>query len=359
MAKKKVKKKKSSKKKSTKKSSRKSDEHGKSKGLAAKLKKFKKGWKEAEISEFSDVPDGKYAVRINSAKMTETKDSGIPMATFDTTVLAGKQKNRKIFKNSVLNIDTNPRCLSFLKSDLNRLGVEMPEDPIELIDVLPELDGTLAEVLVKTTEKGGEAYTNVYFQKGLDEDDVDDEDLEEEEEEESDDDESDEDDDSEEDEDESDEEDEEESDEEDEYEPEKGGRTVVDFDGEDFAGKITSINEKAGTANVKFDDGSSEKVDISDLQEEESDEEDDSVVVDEEESDEEDEDEGDIEIKFNDKKLKAEDKKAIKKLAKANEFDPADYESLSEMLADIGDYFAVTGTFKAASALLKAIKKAA
>jgi len=304
---------------------------------------MKKEWKDApEIDDFEDLPDGKYQVRIDEAVMTETKETELPMAKFAMTVAGGEQVNRKCWKYAVLDLEKMPRCLSFLKKDLNKLGVEMPDDPAELEDTLPELDGSYAEIQIKTSSKGDTEYKNTYFQIALDEDEVDTDDLEELSEEE--------------DEDDPEEvvevEDPEEDDpEEDEIEWEKGMECVVDFEGEDFTGEIKSI--KGDVANVKFEDGTTEKVDLDELKPVESDE----VEEDDPEEDDPEEDgDSEIEITFNDKKLKAEDKKAIKKLAKKLEFDKEDYDTSSEMLADMAVYLKVeSGKYSSPKKLLKAI----
>jgi len=127
----------------------------------------------------------------------------------------------------------------------------------------------------------------------------------------------------------------------------KGDRCLVDIDGKDYAGKITKIDDE--NANVTFDDGDKQVIDIDDLKEEEA----------EEEAEEEGEEEEEVPpCELKSKKLSSAEVKETNKLAKEYSFAPDDFDSSAKLLCEIGDYSGLSGKFKNPAALLKAIKAA-
>jgi hypothetical protein len=103
------------------------------------------------------VPDGKYQVKIQTAKL-ESSQKGDPMIKFDLEIISGSQAGRHIFKNSVI----TQASLPYVKADLKTLGLELAK--------FSELSGRLEELLDMTleiTKRTRGDYTNVYFNRRL------------------------------------------------------------------------------------------------------------------------------------------------------------------------------------------------
>jgi hypothetical protein len=111
----------------------------------------------AETSSHDEVPDGKYQVRIQTVKLDRSQ-KGDPMIKWDLVVIAGKQTNRHIFKNSVI----TPAALPFVKGDLKTLGLNLAK--------FSELQARLEELLdvtLEVTKRTRGEYSNVYFNKRI------------------------------------------------------------------------------------------------------------------------------------------------------------------------------------------------
>jgi len=104
------------------------------------------------------VPDCKYQVRIEAARLTEST-KGDPMIKWDLVVISGQHAGRHIFKNSVI----TSASLPFVKGDLKVLGVELPK----FSDLPGYLEGVLDKKL-QVTKRTREEFTNVYFNRLLD-----------------------------------------------------------------------------------------------------------------------------------------------------------------------------------------------
>jgi hypothetical protein len=122
-------------------------------------------YNKAEARERGNVPDGKYQVRVDRVSMARTKNTDTPMLKFDLVIISGKQKNRHIFKNSMLTTNS----LSFLKSDLAAMGIALPKFS-DLPKHLDEMIDQKLEVTTKTTKSKDDPdkeYNNVYFDRKI------------------------------------------------------------------------------------------------------------------------------------------------------------------------------------------------
>ena len=121
------------------------------------LSVFDDDFSSAESSDFDEVPDGKYQVRINTVRLDKSR-KGDPMIKWDLIVISGNFTDRHLFKNSVI----TPAALPFVKGDLKTVGLTLTK--------FSELQGRLEELLDVTldiTKRTRGEYTNVYFNKRL------------------------------------------------------------------------------------------------------------------------------------------------------------------------------------------------
>lgn len=118
---------------------------------------FDEEYERAEAPEFEEVPDGKYQVRIEAARLAESS-KGDPMIKWDLVVISGQFAGRHIFKNSVI----TSASLPFVKGDLKVLGVQLPK-----FSELPSQLGLVLDKKLQVTKRTKEEFTNVYFNKLL------------------------------------------------------------------------------------------------------------------------------------------------------------------------------------------------
>ena len=227
--------------------------------LSSKLKALQKSWKRATPKQGGvGVPDGTYDIRIESAILEEAKSTGRLQIHWILTVLTEEYANKALHKYDGCD---RAEDLDWVQGTLETLELEIPDNIANIGPTLEEAQGLLAEITVQTRDE----FTNILCQDLLA-----DQDEEEEEEEEG--------------------EEEAEEEEEEEEELEVGSRVSAEFDDETFEGEITSINTKKGTADVDFDDETSDTVALDELTALES--EDEEEEEGEEEAEEEEEEEG-------------------------------------------------------------------
>ena len=121
------------------------------------LTSFDDEFETADAPSYDEVPDGKYQVKIQTAKL-ESSQKGDPMIKFDLVVISGSQAGRHIFKNSVITQASIP----YVKGDLKTLGLELSK--------FSELSGRLEELLdvtLEVTKRTRGDYTNVYFNRRI------------------------------------------------------------------------------------------------------------------------------------------------------------------------------------------------
>lgn len=285
-----------------------SEDHGK-KDIQDQLAQLK-GWNDAEDlgDSFGEVPDGRYQFKIKEARVNNSDSSGRLQVSWDLEVINGEFAGRHVFEHDGLETDQNR---DFFRTKLARIGLEWPENPADLPTVLEEALETYVEARVKT--KG--EFQNVRFVKALDNDEV---------EEESPDD-----------------------------DLKIGDTVMAPFDGELYEATIIGADED--TATVKFlDDDTEEKIPWDDLENVSSEKEEDSEP---EEPEEVEEEPTELVCNFDDDDLKKTHVTKIKKLAKQEDFDPDDYETWTDLLADIAETVGVVGEFDDPVEVLKAIEE--
>lgn len=126
-------------------------------GADLDLSAFDEEYAHAEAPDFNEVPDGKYQVRIETARLAESS-KGDPMIRWDLVVISGQHAGRHIFKNSVI----TSASLPFVKGDLKVLGVALPK-----FSDLPNHLGLVLDKALQVTKRTKDEYTNIYFNKLL------------------------------------------------------------------------------------------------------------------------------------------------------------------------------------------------
>lgn len=312
-------------------------------------------WSDTPEGGFSDVPDGKYQVQITNVNINHAKSSGRLQISYEMTILSGKLKGRKVFKHDGI---SEAQQRAFARGSLAKLGVEWPKKAVDLADVLAdEVQDSFAQIQVITKKKSEDSFVNIYFQKAIDEDQVDLEDSEDEDEAE----------------------DKntkrkevslkgkknkkaKEEPEEDEDEDEDGDEDD-DTSKEDVEDDSEEDSEDDEEEKPKGKKGSKKKQDEEDEEKsEDEDEDEDKEDESEDEESSEDEDEGDsdegVNVKFKDKSL---DKKQIKRVLKLSDkldFSKDDYSTVTDMLSDMGEYVGLSGTFDEAEELITEVESA-
>ncbi|OYD06081.1 DUF669 domain-containing protein [Paludifilum halophilum] len=132
---------------------------------AAILKQYQDEYKQAEVSSFDELPDGRYRVRVQAARLKESKNQGIPMLEWEFVVAEGKYEGRHEWKYNLI----VPDRIRWLKQDLFNAGLDL-EELEKLEQELPQLLDRVLEIEIKTnkSEKTGKAYRNVYIRKVID-----------------------------------------------------------------------------------------------------------------------------------------------------------------------------------------------
>lgn len=125
-----------------------------------------------EEKSFGDVPDGKYQVKIMSAQINRSKSKGRLQCSWQLAILNTGYRGRYLFKHDGME---NEESLAWFRNGLNRLGMEWPANGRELAQKLQELEGSYAQVTARTKE--GNTIQNVYFDKALDANDLEEGDL--------------------------------------------------------------------------------------------------------------------------------------------------------------------------------------
>lgn len=124
-------------------------------------------------SLYVNLPDGKYQPRIYSVSFDEAKDinAEIPayfVLTFE--LLDGEFKGKRFNKRYPLVPD--PMRMEILKTDLNTLGIVLPNDDFCEIEkeavISPALD-QIVEVTVKNkvSKNNGKTYMNIYLNRSV------------------------------------------------------------------------------------------------------------------------------------------------------------------------------------------------
>ena len=92
---------------------------------------------QAEVKEhdFTPVPDGKYQVNVDKVELTKAQTTGNPMLKWTLRILGPTNRDRFLWKNSVMITDT----MEYVKKDLWLCGLP--------INKLSDLNGRLEDLL--------------------------------------------------------------------------------------------------------------------------------------------------------------------------------------------------------------------
>jgi len=113
---------------------------------------------EVKETEFEDVPDGRYQISVEKAEIVRAKSTGNPLLRWTLRVIGPTQRDRLIWKNSVLTTAT----MDYLKSDLHLCGVTLHE----MNDLHKHL-GDLLDVRLEVVKKTRGENSNIYFNKRI------------------------------------------------------------------------------------------------------------------------------------------------------------------------------------------------
>lgn len=125
--------------------------------VMSRMKKMKSAWKKAEVREgYSNIPDGDYVAKIESATLGLSPKSNEPRIEWKMVILNEDAAGKKLVKWSNMATEEN---FEWAKGDIARLELEIPDDPTELPDTLAEAVGLIIEVNCKTKDD----FQNIYF----------------------------------------------------------------------------------------------------------------------------------------------------------------------------------------------------
>lgn len=137
--------------------------------LKTKLKKLNKKWAEAreefgdETSGFETVPSGNYVVGKLKCEIAESTQSGKLQVKRNVTILEGEFKGQKVFDNLQLETERGPefllKWLNFMEYEVENL-----DDLEETLEEISANEDATFQVRVKSTEDG---FSNIYFNKIL------------------------------------------------------------------------------------------------------------------------------------------------------------------------------------------------
>lgn len=133
------------------------------------LASFDEAFAEAPIptrGSMSNVPDGKYQVSIDKAMIRTNSNTGSTELALQLKVMTGEHAGRIIFHQRELD---NPERMSYLRGDLNVIGVdiarlsELPKKLNQMLDVVLEVNTKTKKSKNDPTKE----YQNCYLNKRL------------------------------------------------------------------------------------------------------------------------------------------------------------------------------------------------
>lgn len=133
----------------------------------SELKQYEKAWQQASAeSDFEDLPDGKYQVKIEVARFENSKNSGRLQLAYEFTVVAPeKTEGRKHWHYRGLEDEIN---VGYMKRELKTCGVDVDSIPITQVqNHLPNIIGSILEITIKTKKTNRGEFRNTYFNKLL------------------------------------------------------------------------------------------------------------------------------------------------------------------------------------------------
>ena len=133
-----------------------------------KMGNFRAVWQQAPVmytNEFEIPKDGTYRVVIEEVTYTEAdRDNNPtdPTYIYILRVKEGEYANSKFRRYQTIKTEKN---LSFLKGDLNRLGIVCPSDPEDIIFALQRAKGLTIDVTIKSRTFNGKEYKDINIDK--------------------------------------------------------------------------------------------------------------------------------------------------------------------------------------------------
>jgi hypothetical protein len=109
--------------------------------------------------ERSAVPDGFYQVNVESVELKRSRTTQKPMIGWKLRIISSNQRNRVLFKNSVLE---GGEKIKFVKGDLACCGL--------VLEKLSDLPGNLERLLdvkLEVSVRNKDGNSNVYFNKRI------------------------------------------------------------------------------------------------------------------------------------------------------------------------------------------------
>ena len=123
------------------------------------LKDLQSDWGDAEANEgFFQLPDGEYAVRIVDADLDYSQNNNL-IATLTLKVLEGEHKGKEVKKFW----NMKPESFPYIKGDLKRLGIEFPKKLSNFRETLDNEVMDLAVMVKIQKQKNDPNYQNIYF----------------------------------------------------------------------------------------------------------------------------------------------------------------------------------------------------
>ncbi|MHB9038635.1 MAG: DUF669 domain-containing protein [Armatimonadota bacterium] len=122
------------------------------------LKEFDGETYEIRESDFEEVPDDTYQVRVHRVQLT-TLDSGDKVLKWQFKVIGPKYEGRIIFRN---NYTTTFANREWLINDLHKCGVKISH----LSELLPRL-GELLDICLEIKKETKGKYTNIYVNRRI------------------------------------------------------------------------------------------------------------------------------------------------------------------------------------------------
>jgi len=117
-------------------------------------------FEQAEVKEtdFEEVPDGRYQCRVERAELTRAQTTGNPMLKWTLRVLGPTQRDRLIWKNSVLTTGT----MEYVKKDLQVCGVTLTRLS-DLGQHLPDL----LDLKIEVSKQSKNGNSNIFINKRI------------------------------------------------------------------------------------------------------------------------------------------------------------------------------------------------
>lgn len=128
-------------------------------------------WGNAPIEEkndFSILPEGKYAAKVEKCQYTETKEKRLPMFAWELIISEGQYAGRHIFHNRVLR---DQDSVKWAKNEFARVGLKA-ETLAEMKIMLGEVLDKTVEIQLKNKEYQGKQIQNVFINKMAQEEEI-------------------------------------------------------------------------------------------------------------------------------------------------------------------------------------------